>query len=243
MVYPTCLLNRRLAKAGPSVRIGYPPPFNAKNTMSEVLNKVIVLSLNAAWQPIKTITVRKAIENMTSNPYGEPPEYGLDIEFGTNADGSINYDELVSARAVKWSEWVTLPVRPCDLFIQCKNGQRIRVPTVTVCSRFKDTLRKEPKLSKRAILDRDGLVDQYTGEKLSKHEANVDHVIPRDKGGKDRWENLVTTRRKTNSLKGNRFNHEVGLKLIRQPKKPKAVPVAATIKEIKHPSWAKFLLN
>lgn len=200
------------------------------------------LSLNAAWQPIKVVTVRKAIENMTSNRNGEPPEYGLDVEFGVNPDGSLNYDDVKHVRSVPWDVWITLPIRPGDLFINA-GRYRIRVPTLIICSRHKVIPWKEPKLSKRAILERDGYRDQYTGEVLPASKLSIDHVIPRSKGGKNRWENLVACGKVPNRRKGNRFNHEVGMKLISQPTRPKPQPVSFTIKEIKHPSWQRFLLK
>lgn len=205
-----------------------------------IVNRVLCLSLSKSWQPCKEITIRKAIENMTSNPLGEPPEYGVDVEFGYNADGTVNWSDVRYVRAVDWPEWCMLPVRPYDLTIQCAN-RKIRAPTVTICSRFERAPMKEPKLSKRAILERDGHVCQYTGKKLPASRLNVDHVIPRDKGGKDRWENLVASDKELNRKKGNRFNHEVGLKLLRQPVRPKAMPVGFTIKEIRHDSWRAFL--
>lgn len=210
--------------------------------MSSVLNKEIVLSLNASWQPIKVVTVRKAIENMTSNPNGEPPEYGLDIQFGVKPDGTPDWTNVVHFRTVPWVDWIKLPVRPHDLSIN--TGRRsIRVPTVIICSKHKVIPWKEPKLSKRAVLERDGYTCQYTGKKLPASRLNLDHIIPKSKGGKDRFENLVACEKGLNRNKGNRFNHEVGIKLLRQPKKPKPAPVSFSITEVKHPSWQRFLLR
>lgn len=206
-----------------------------------IVNRILTLSLAKSWQPCKEITIRKAIENMTSNPLGEPPEYGLDVEYGTHPDGTPNWSEIKHVRVVDWVTWCTLPVRGYDLSIQCGNGRLIRAPLVTICSKFERPAMKEPRLSKRAILERDGHVCQYTGKKLPASRLTVDHVIPRDKGGKDRFENLVACEKKLNHRKGNRFNHEVGLKLLRQPVKPKAMPVAFTIKEPRHPAWLPFL--
>lgn len=204
------------------------------------LDKVQVLSLNANWAPVKEVSVRKAIENMTSNRNGQAPELGLDISFGTKPDGTVDYDNVTSVRSVGWDEWIKLPIRPYDEVISTGRF-KIRAPTVIICTRHSKTLFKEPKLSKRAILERDGYRCQYTNEVLPASQLNVDHVIPRSKGGKDRWENLVASKKKLNSDKGNRFNHEMKLKLLRQPAKPKPVPVCFTIQKIKHPSWQRFL--
>ena len=72
---------------------------------------------------------------------------------------------------------------------------------------------------------------------------NVDHVVPKSRGGSDEWENLVTIRKDINSKKGNRLNSEIGLKLIRQPVKPKAVDVMYLIREARHKDWEHFLIK
>ena len=79
-----------------------------------------------------------------------------------------------------------------------------------------------PTLSRQNIYERDGGQCQYTGKKLNSNECNLDHVIPRSKGGSNTWENLVLCDPAVNSKKGNRFNHEVGLKLSKIPKAPRA---------------------
>jgi 5-methylcytosine-specific restriction endonuclease McrA len=48
----------------------------------------------------------------------------------------------------------------------------------------------------------------------------VDHVIPKDRGGTDSWENLVCACVRCNSRKGNRTPEEAGMRLLRRPKKP-----------------------
>jgi hypothetical protein len=54
---------------------------------------------------------------------------------------------------------------------------------------------------------------------------------------------MVWTSEKLNSDKGNRLNHEIGLKLIRSPKTPQPMPVSMKFKEAKHPTWKHFLLR
>jgi hypothetical protein len=54
---------------------------------------------------------------------------------------------------------------------------------------------------------------------------------------------MVWCEKGLNSLKGNRRNEEIGLKLIRKPKAPPSMPLSATITEARHPAWSPFLLN
>jgi 5-methylcytosine-specific restriction endonuclease McrA len=68
-------------------------------------------------------------------------------------------------------------------------------------------------LTRRAVFARDGWVCQYCGHPAE----NVDHVIPRSRGGEHAWDNVVAACRRCNSRKENRLPHEVGLRLPRKP--------------------------
>jgi 5-methylcytosine-specific restriction endonuclease McrA len=68
-------------------------------------------------------------------------------------------------------------------------------------------------LTRRAVFARDGWVCQYCGVQAE----NVDHVVPKSRGGEHSWENVVAACRRCNSKKENRLPHEVGLKLHREP--------------------------
>jgi 5-methylcytosine-specific restriction endonuclease McrA len=71
-------------------------------------------------------------------------------------------------------------------------------------------------LTRRAVFARDQSVCQY----CSGPAENLDHVIPRSRGGLHEWENVVASCRRCNSRKENRLAHEVGLKLSRKPIAP-----------------------
>lgn len=213
--------------------------------MSEVLNKTIVLALNKRWQPINHYTVKQAVKSMTSGVDGAPPLLALDLDFVLDENGEPT-DRLLKAHPTSWDDWIKLEVRPWDLFIQTSmrgdtpNGGRIRVPTVVIACNYDGMPDYTPKPNSKSIFERDGGVCQYTGEYIGRN-GNLDHVIPRDKGGKDTFENLVWCKPKVNSAKGNRLNHEVGLKLLRQPFAPKKVPRSAVMTKANHPSWKHFL--
>ena len=48
----------------------------------------------------------------------------------------------------------------------------------------------------------------------------IDHIIPKNKGGKDRWDNLVAACSKCNTKKGNNLLEKIEMKLLKKPKKP-----------------------
>lgn len=64
---------------------------------------------------------------------------------------------------------------------------------------------------------RDEFKCQYCG---SKGEMTFDHIIPRSKGGKTTWKNVVASCQKCNLMKGSRSLKKAGLNLKQQPKKP-----------------------
>ena len=61
---------------------------------------------------------------------------------------------------------------------------------------------------------------QYCGKKLPTKELNMDHVIPRDRGGGTSWENVVISCIRCNSKKSNRLPKEAGMRLLKEPKRP-----------------------
>ena len=180
--------------------------------MSDILNKNTVLVLNRNWQAINIRTPQDAFCQMATNV-----ATGLDIE-GEN-----------QIRPVTWDEWITLSIRDGDNLVRTARGS-IRVPTVIVAVNFAKVPKKRPKLCARTIRERDGNRCQYTGVMLHPDDGNIDHVLPRSRGGKDTWENCVWSSKAVNSKKGNRLPHEAGLKLLKQPRAIHEVPVTVLIR-------------
>src|SRR5438445_4677442 len=180
--------------------------------MNDTLNKTIGLVLNRNWQAIHVRTPQEAFCMMATNV-----ATALEIE-GEN-----------HVRPVTWNEWITLPVRPQDYAVQTVRGQ-VRVPTVIVAVNFARVPTKRPKLCAKTIRERHGNRCQYTGKLLKPDEGSLDHVLPRSRGGKDAWENLVWADKRVNAKKGNRLPHEAGLKLLTVPRAPKELPVTALIR-------------
>lgn len=213
--------------------------------MTGIENKLICLNLNANWQPVGFKTVKDAIVDLCgADSHGKPTSLAIDIDYEIDANGDPILDEAKSMNPVTWSEWMTLPVRSWDLSINTPT-RMIRVPTVIIATNFTKMPVKsfKGKPSKDAIYNRDGGVCQYTGKKVDRHSATVDHVVPRSKGGEDTWTNLVLCSKDVNSKKGNRMNNEVGLKLLKQPVAPSPVPMYALIKDAKHIDWNHFLIK
>lgn len=79
------------------------------------------------------------------------------------------------------------------------------------------TSQKEKYPSRHMVYKRDDHECQYCG---SKQNLTIDHVIPKSKGGKDTWDNVVAACATCNVSKGNRLLHETNMKLKRKPRAP-----------------------
>jgi 5-methylcytosine-specific restriction endonuclease McrA len=211
--------------ANPSEAANFNDEQTPKHFMSDILNKNIVLVLNRNWQAINIRTPADAFCQMATNT-----ATALDIEG----------DEHI--RPVKWDEWITLPVRDGDNAVRTAHSV-IRVPTVIVALNFAKVPKKRPKLCARTIRERDGNRCQYTGKVLRPDEGNLDHVLPRSRGGRDTWENLVWAAKEVNQRKADRLPHEAGLKLLTVPRAPKELPVTAMIRNAHGVAEWKLFLN
>ena len=211
--------------------------------MNNVANKLICLNLNSNWQPVGFKTVKDAIVDLCgSESYGKPSTLALNIEYELDDNGQPIFDEAKSMNPVSWDEWMMLPIRPWDLFINSPT-RSIRVPTVIIATNFNKmpikTFKGKP--SKDGIWNRDQGICQYTGKKLTKDQSTIDHVIPRSKGGGVTWTNMVVCEKDLNSKKGNKLNSEIGIKIRKEPIEPNPMPVSALIREAKHHTWKHFL--
>jgi 5-methylcytosine-specific restriction endonuclease McrA len=207
-----------------------------------ILNKPIVLSLNRAWQVIGHRTVKEALVALNGGGDSLPPALGMDIVYPKFENGGFDFDRPLYLNPLPWAEWIKLPIREFDFVVSTPRFQ-VRVPTVIIATHFDRMPIRIPRATRQAIFERDDGVCQYTGEHVGKSGGNLDHVVPRDRGGKDTFENLVWAKKEINSLKANRLPHEAGLRLLRRPKTPAPLPVAATIRDSKHPDWRHFLLK
>jgi 5-methylcytosine-specific restriction endonuclease McrA len=192
--------------------------------MSDILNKNIVLVLNRHWQAINVRTPQDAFCQMATNV-----ATALDIE---------GEDYI---RPVQWDEWITLPIRAQDHAVRTARGA-IRVPTVIVAVNYARVPKKRPKLTAKNIRERDGNRCQYTGRLLAPDDGSLDHVVPRSRGGRDSWENLVWSAKDVNQRKADRLPHEAGLRLLAVPRAPKELPVTALLRNAHGVTeWKLFL--
>jgi 5-methylcytosine-specific restriction endonuclease McrA len=119
---------------------------------------------------------------------------------------------------------------------------KIRVPRVILLVVFDRFPKKEVKFTRHNIFERDQNTCQYCGSVFDRKDLNLDHVIPRDRGGPTTWENIVCSCISCNTRKANRTPHEAGLHLIRKPKRPKWRPfIQVNLGLHCHDSWKHFI--
>jgi 5-methylcytosine-specific restriction endonuclease McrA len=125
------------------------------------------------------------------------------------------------------------------------NGHRFRsehldiqAPSVVRLKYFvKVPYRARASLSRRAVLVRDNFECQYCGARAE----NVDHIIPRSRGGTHTWENVVAACRPCNARKENRSPSDVGLHLRHPPRPPhESVWIVVAVDRI-DPHWEQYL--
>jgi 5-methylcytosine-specific restriction endonuclease McrA len=97
-------------------------------------------------------------------------------------------------------------------------AQAISVPSVIRLLEYRRIPRQTRSLSRKNILLRDRHTCQYCRQIFSPIELTLDHVVPRSRGGKSSWENLVTCCRRCNNCKGDRLPEEANMVLNRRPR-------------------------
>jgi 5-methylcytosine-specific restriction endonuclease McrA len=93
-----------------------------------------------------------------------------------------------------------------------------KVPSVIRLLAYRHIPQQSRALSRKNILLRDRNTCQFCGRIFPSSELTLDHVVPRSRGGRSSWENLVACCYRCNNGKGDRTPEEAGLKLARRPR-------------------------
>lgn len=181
--------------------------------MTDVLS-LPVLVLNRYLLPVQVTTVKRAIV----------------LLFGGAA---LALDE--SGESFDFELWRSRSVRADDDAIAIVGGA-LRAPRVIHLLHYDRTPRVTVRLTRRNVMFRDAHQCQYCGKRPPLRDLNIDHVLPRSRGGDDSWENLVTACRPCNLRKGWKTPEEADMRLARRPFRPKWTVTA----QILHGSGWRF---
>ena len=103
--------------------------------------------------------------------------------------------------------------------------------------------RREVRFSRANIYQRDRYTCQYCACRHSVENLTFDHVVPQVQGGQATWENIVTACLSCNNRKGGRTPQEAGMRLVRQPVRPRWMPVVTLKIGVRNAplSWRDYL--
>lgn len=177
-----------------------------------------VLVLNRNFQPIHITNIQRAFSLLY---LGSAQAMGPDF---------VLFD---------FPRWASLPPIPGERVIQTIH-QTILVPQVIILKVYDRLPKTQVRLSRANIYARDDYQCQYCGMCPERVQLNLDHIIPRSRGGKTSWDNLVCCCIPCNLKKGNRTPAEAGMRLIRTPTRPRFNPQFRTTGAFPD-SWMPFL--
>lgn len=192
--------------------------------MTSVLDRP-VLVLNRYWQPVHTCSVRRSLHLLCTG-HAQVVQVDGDERFSTH--------DLMS--------WIrhSCSLRNGDLIHSARIA--LRVPTVVVLSFYERVPRLEVRFSRRNVFLRDKFTCQYCERTLPETQLNLDHVMPRDKGGRTTWENIVTSCFRCNTRKANKLPQEVGMHPRSKPFAPRWRPLFGLQENgLADESWRYFL--
>ncbi|WP_370751024.1 HNH endonuclease [Teichococcus oryzae] len=122
--------------------------------------------------------------------------------------------------------------------------QAIRLPSVIALKEFIPAARR-PAFTRFNVFLRDGFACVYCGEHHATHDLTFDHVIPRSRGGRTSWDNVVTACGPCNLRKGNRLPREIRMFPYREPRQPTSWELQENGRSFPpnylHESWRDYL--
>ena len=189
-----------------------------------------VLVLNRLWQPVNICSARRAVTLLF---LGHAQVVHIDAD-----------ENFLTHDVDSWSQVVD---GVSDLQLMRSISLVIRVPTVIVLTSFDRLPRQEVKFTRRNVFERDSYTCQYCSRQLEVTRLNLDHVIPREKGGRTTWENVVCSCIPCNTRKANKLPADVNMFPQREPRRPRWRPflsgagAGGRSPRIHHESWRHFL--
>jgi 5-methylcytosine-specific restriction endonuclease McrA len=208
--------------------------------MQDILDKPTVLVLNSLYQAIGTISPKKALIAMNSISDGGYAAKAIDIIYPRLEDGRFDLENGVVGPAYTFEEWLMADFREgIDQAIHTSK-LKVRVPTVIMTNYSKMPMRRF-RVTKSLLYEMQKGICGYSGKKLPMNKMNIEHKIPRSKGGKDTFENLMAVDKDINHARGDKPLEQVGLKPLFSHKEPRPMPASHTIKTVVHPDWGFFI--
>jgi 5-methylcytosine-specific restriction endonuclease McrA len=123
-------------------------------------------------------------------------------------------------------------------------GMELKLPSVLALKDYVPSARS-PAFTRFNVFLRDGWRCQYCGEQFKTHQLTFDHVIPRSKGGRTTWNNIVTACQECNLSKANNIPEQCGMYPLKEPDQPSLFQLQESGRQFPpnflHESWGDFL--
>ena len=123
------------------------------------------------------------------------------------------------------------------IFTELKNYVR---PTIIRLLKYISIPFRKVTLSRHNLFRRDRNRCLYCG---AKRNLTIDHVIPKSRGGKNVWQNLVTCCKTCNNKKNDMTPEEAGMELTYPPYRPTYIQFVKNISISKNSDWLPYINN
>jgi 5-methylcytosine-specific restriction endonuclease McrA len=185
-----------------------------------------VLVLNKLYHPIHVTSARRAFVLLYKN----------DAEVI-----ALSGERLMGFDFSAWLEHARGAGADDDDFVATVS-MSVRVPRIVRLLDYERFPVGRVNFSRRNVLARDEYRCQYCGHRGPARELTLDHVVPRSRGGKHCWTNVVAACYRCNDRKGRLTPREANMHLLREPVAPKRSPeIKRKLEEKKYTIWRMFL--
>ena len=120
----------------------------------------------------------------------------------------------------------------------------MRLPSVIALKEYVP-LNRRPAFTRFNVFLRDRFQCQYCGDGLSAEVLTFDHVLPRSRGGRTAWDNVITACQACNLEKANRTPRESGMIPLRPARQPTTYELQENGRTFPpnflHESWGDYL--
>lgn len=158
-----------------------------------------VLVLNRNYQPIHVTTAKRAFTLLF-----------MDLARALDRD----------YREFDFASWSSIKVMDGEEALRTIS-KAFRIPRVILLLSYDRMPIGRVRFSRANVFVRDNYTCQYCHQQMKRADLNIDHVMPRSRGGPTTWDNVVTSCVRCNVRKGNRTPDEASMRLHSKPGRPK----------------------
>lgn len=177
------------------------------------------LVLNNNWQPVTFLPIGTAIATLLRD---------MAAVIHPETFEPLSFDEWME-RAPEDSRFIRTSSRP------------VPAPDVIVLKKYGQKPPMKVGFNRQNLFKRDQHTCQYCGEGLPQSELQIEHVLPRSRGGSTTWENCVAACDECNSRKADKTPEEARMRLRKQPTAPRWKPTIRPPRGEVRPIWMQFL--